>query len=108
LKAHGISPATILNRPTGSPPSSQERALLKEIGNRAERYYESAQALIPLIDKESRPALWVLVRIYHALLQRIGAAQFDVFTRRASVPLVEKLTILSAGLARMAWARVVG
>jgi phytoene synthase len=32
------------------------------LGCRAEKYYESAQALMPLIDKESRPALWVLVR----------------------------------------------
>ena len=29
-------------------------------------YYQSAQALLPLIDRESRPALWVLVAIYHA------------------------------------------
>jgi phytoene synthase len=63
---------------------------------------------MPLIDKESRPALWVLVTIYHALLKRIERADYDVFSRRASVPMVEKLAILAVGLFRMAWVRVVG
>ncbi len=62
--------------------------------------------LLPLIDPESRPALWVLVSIYHALLKRIERADYDVFTRRASVPMLQKLAILAVGLAWMAWARV--
>jgi phytoene synthase len=63
---------------------------------------------MPLIDKESRPALWVLVSIYHALLKRIERADFDVFSQRASVPLWEKLFILVVGLMRMTWVRVLG
>jgi phytoene synthase len=59
-----------------------------------------------LIDRESRPALWVLVRIYHGLLKRIERADYDVFSRRATVPLAQKLAILAMGLARQAWARV--
>jgi phytoene synthase len=59
-----------------------------------------------LIDRESRPALWVLVEIYHALLKRIERADYDVFSRRASVPMPEKLAILVAGWARMGWARL--
>jgi phytoene synthase len=61
---------------------------------------------LPLIDRESRPALWVLISIYHALLKRIERADYDVFTRRASVPTVQKIAILLVGLARTAWARV--
>lgn len=108
LQSHGVALGELLKRRRGSPPSANERALLKEIGRRADKYYESAQALMPLVDKESRPALWVLVRIYHALLKRIEGADFDVFSRRANVPTSEKLAILMAGLARMAWVRVVG
>jgi 15-cis-phytoene synthase len=108
LKAHGVALEGILNRQKGSPPTANERALLADIGKRAERYYQSAQALMPLIDKESRPALWVLVRIYHALLKRIENSNYDVFSQRASVPLSEKLSILTLGLFRMAWVRVVG
>jgi phytoene synthase len=108
LKAHGVALDPVLHRKKGTGPTENERALLKEIGQRAERYYASAQALMPLIDKESRPALWVLVSIYHALLKKIERAQFDVFSRRVSVPMVEKLAILAAGLVRMAWVRLVG
>jgi phytoene synthase len=108
LKAHGVALEGLLRRVKSMGPTAAERALLKEIGERAEGYYASAQALMPLIDKESRPALWVLVRIYHALLQRIERADFDVFSKRASVPTVEKLRILAGGMAKMAWARFAG
>jgi phytoene synthase len=106
LAAHKVSLDSLLHRKAAAPPTENERALLKEIGQRAEGYYQSAQALMPLIDKESRPALWVLITIYHALLKRIERADYDVFSRRASVPMFEKLAILAAGLFRIAWARV--
>jgi len=108
LKAHGVSLNELLKRVKGSGPTAAERALLKEIGARAEKYYESADALMPLIDKESRPALGVLVEIYHALLKRIEAADFDVFSKRASVPTIEKMRILAAGMMRMGWVRIAG
>ena len=107
LSAHGLSVERLLHRIAGSAPSPEERALLEEIALRAEHYYESATALLPLIDRESRPALWVLVRIYHALLRRIRRANYDVFSRRISVPAFQKLEILAVGMARMGWARVV-
>lgn len=106
LGAHSVSLEALLNRESGVPPAPNERALLAEMAARAERYYESAQKLLPLIDPESRPALWVLVTIYHALLKRIRRANFDVFSRRASVPTIQKIAILGVGMARMAWARV--
>jgi 15-cis-phytoene synthase len=61
---------------------------------------------LPLIDRESRPALWVFVAIYHALLKRIRRANYDVFSRRVSVPTAHKLAILAVGLAKMGWVRV--
>jgi phytoene synthase len=108
LKAHGVELDSLLHRQKGRAPTENERALLAEIGGRAEGYYASAQALMPLIDKESRPALWVLVEIYHALLKRIEKADYDVFSRRASVPMARKLAILLVGMTRMAWVRLVG
>jgi phytoene synthase len=104
----GVSLESILHRGAGLPPTSQERALLAQIAGRAEDYYRSASALLPLIHRESRPSLWVLVSIYHALLQRIERASYDVFTRRASVPLVQKLSILTVGLVRVAAGRLFG
>jgi len=107
LAAHNISLESLLHRSKGTPPSANERALLAEIGRRAEGYYASARALLPLIDRESRPALWILVRIYRGLLRRIRRADYDVFSRRIAVPTFQKVEILAVGLMRMAWVRLV-
>lgn len=107
LAAHGVSVESLLHRAAGEPPTANERALLKSIADRAEYYYRSAEALLPFIDRESRPALQVLVAVYHALLKRIERADYDVFSRRAAVPLRTKLAILAVGLTRMTWARLV-
>ena len=105
LTAFGVSLEALLHRKPGAQPTAAERALLAEIARRAENYYRSADELLPLIDRESRPALRVLVAIYHELLQRIERADYDVFSKRQSVPAVRKLAILGAGLARMFWMR---
>ena len=106
LAAHNVSLDSLLHRAPSAPPTASERALLAAIAQRAEGYYKSAQLLLPLIDRESRPALWVLVSIYHGLLKRIKRADYDVFSHRASVPLPQKLGILAFGMARMGWARL--
>jgi phytoene synthase len=106
LAAHGVSLDALLHRAQGAPPTENERALLAAIASRAEDYYKSAQLLLPLIDRESRPALWVLVTIYHGLLKRIEKSGYDVFSHRASVPMPQKLGILAVGLVRMALARL--
>jgi phytoene synthase len=106
LAAHNVSLDSVLHRAPGAPPTAHERALLASIAGRAEKFYESAQLLLPLIDAESRPALWVLVSIYHGLLKRIERADYDVFSRRASVPMAQKLSILAVGLVRMGFARL--
>jgi phytoene synthase len=105
LAAHNVTLDSILHRAKAAPPTANERAILADIGQRAEAYYRSATKLLPLIDHESRPALWVLVSIYHALLRRIERANYDVFTERARVPTIQKLSILAAGMARMTVAR---
>ncbi len=106
LAAHSVALESLLQRIPGTPPAENERKLLATIGQRAEEFYQAAQELLPLIDRESRPALWVLVSIYHALLKRIERANYDVFSRRASVPLVQKLSILAIGMLRMGLARL--
>jgi phytoene synthase len=106
LAAHNVSLDSLLHRAPGAPPTASERALLADIARRARVFYWSAQELLPLIDIESRPALWVLVAIYHGLLKRIERADFDVFSNRASVPWPQKLGILAVGLARLGWARL--
>jgi phytoene synthase len=106
LAAHGVSVDSLVHRQPGTPPTAEERALLAALAQRAEQFYTSAQALLPLIDAESRPALWVLVSIYHGLLQRIEKADYDVFSARASVPMAQKLSIMAVGVLRMGLARL--
>ena len=106
LATHGVSIDELLHRAPSAPPTPAERAFLASVARRAEDYYRSADELLPLIHRESRPALWVLVSIYHALLKRIERADYDVFTRRASVPTAQKIAILLVGLARTTWARI--
>ncbi|MBS1803149.1 MAG: phytoene/squalene synthase family protein [Acidobacteria bacterium] len=108
LAAHNVTLDSMLHRTATSPPTPSERDLLTEIGRRAEAYYTSADKLLPLINSESRPALWVLVSIYHALLRRIESANYDVFSKRASVPTVQKVGILCVGMTRMVLARFFG
>ena len=108
LATHNILLESILHREPGAHVTPNERALLGEMAQRAERYYRSSEALLPLIHRESRPALWVLVSIYHALLRRIERVNYDVFSRRASVPPLQKLAILSWGMVRVAVARMTG
>jgi phytoene synthase len=108
LEHHGISLDALLHHPPAAPPTPAERELFASVARLAEHYYGRTHFLLPLIDPVSRPALWVLVSIYHALLKRIERANYDVFGRRASVPLWQKLAILAVGLVWTAWARVFG
>lgn len=78
-----------------------QRELLESLAKRAEDCYKSGFALLPLIDADSRPALWVLVTIYHDLLRRIEARNYDVFSERVTVPTTARLAILLRGLAQV-------
>jgi phytoene synthase len=80
--------------------SSRLRPLLSEYGERTRQYYKSADRLLPLIDEDSRPALWALVEIYRRLLERIITADYDVFGEKLRVPTSEKVAVLTRGLLR--------
>jgi 15-cis-phytoene synthase len=88
--------------------TERERGMLATLAIRAEKYYVAAGKLIPLLDRDSRAAMWVLVTIYHRLLGRIAAKKMDVFSERVSVGTVEKVGILARGVMMAVWNRVVG
>ena len=73
--------------------------LLAQEASRAREFYASAEELLPLINRDSRAALWVLVTIYRGLLERIIAKNYDVFSERVSVPTSKKMMILAQGMA---------
>jgi phytoene synthase len=97
LAQHNVS-ADDLSTTRGNRAITQnERALLEMETDRARKYYAAADGLLPLIAPDSRAALWVLVKIYRRLLERIRNSHYEVFSRRISVPTWEKLWILFCG-----------
>jgi phytoene synthase len=93
LTKFGISAAELL---TASDPA-RFRPLLAMEADRARECYEAGKELIPMIDEDSQPALWVLVTIYRSLLEKIAARDYDVFSGKISLTVAEKLTILGKG-----------
>lgn len=75
--------------------SSRLKPVLEFEAQRAREFYKSGRELIPLVDQESRPALWALVEIYSRLLEKIVARDYDVFSERVRVSAPEKLSILA-------------
>jgi phytoene synthase len=61
---------------------------------RARAYYNESAPLLDLIHPRSRSSLWALISIYSRLLERIVAADYDVFTRRVRLSLFEKSWIV--------------
>jgi phytoene synthase len=90
------------------PMTERERAMLATLAIRAEKYYLAANKLIPLLDRDSRAAMWVLVTIYHRLLTRIADHKMEVFRTRVSLSTREKLTVFARGAAKAALNRVLG
>lgn len=88
--------------------TARERAMLATLAIRAEKYYMAARKLLPLLERDSRAALWILVTIYHRLLGRIATHKIEVFNQRIALPTTEKLSILACGIAMTAWNRVTG
>lgn len=78
--------------------SESQRHVLQSIASRAERFYTSGYELLPLIDADSRPALWVLISIYHRLLKQVERDHYEVFAHRAAVPTITKLSFFGRGL----------
>jgi phytoene synthase len=106
LDEFGESVEDIRALATGRRMSETERAMLATLAIRAEKYYLSANKLLPLIDRDSRAALWVLVTIYHRLLNRIAEQKMEVFRQRVALSTGEKLSVLLRGACLAAVNRV--
>lgn len=67
------------------------RELLRFEAARAWEFYEQGAGLLPLVEQKSRGALWLLVRTYSALLERIEAGGYAVFGERVRLPRSSKI-----------------
>lgn len=84
----------------GKPDKDRLRPLLVVEADRARDFYKSGFELIPLINEDSQPALWVLVTIYKKLLEKIAQRQYDVYSGRIRLTRFEKLSILGKGFVK--------
>ncbi len=80
-----------------TPDPARFRPLLAFEADRAREFYQAGDQLGSYISEDSQPALWVLINIYRALLEKIAARQYDVFTTKVSLTVTEKLRILAKG-----------
>jgi phytoene synthase len=106
MREYGVSVERVTALAAGAAIEESERALLRELSAKAWGYYAAAGELLPLIDRDSRAALAVLVEIYSGLLKRIDARDGDVFSARVVVPTKKKVGILLRGMAKSLWNRV--
>ena len=86
--------------------SPESRSLLAQEIERAQEFYRSGYALIPLIEKDAQPAMEALITIYHRLLERVARDPEAVLRERVSVHISEKLGILGRGLIASGMARL--
>lgn len=77
--------------------SARLRLLLAAEADRAREYYAAGDELLPLIEEDSQPALWVLMTIYRRLLEKIAGKRYNVFRRTVRLSSREKLLILLKG-----------
>jgi len=74
------------------------RPLLAMEADRARECYRAGEELIPLVNEDSQPALWVLITIYQRLLEKMASNQYDVFSQRVQLTVPEKVTVLGKGI----------
>jgi phytoene synthase len=93
LANFGVSPSEL----SSGPDPARYRPLLAMEAERAREFYRAGDALIPLVEEDSQPALWVLLTIYCRLLDKIESRQYDVFSGKVALSTREKLVILGKG-----------
>ena len=95
LAQFGLTPADL-----ATPDLARIRPLLAMEADRARECYKAGEELIPLVNEDSQPALWVLITIYRRLLEKIALKQYDVFSERVRLTVPEKVTILGKGIVK--------
>jgi phytoene synthase len=95
LAQHGLSAADLAAPQVDI---ARIRPLLAMEADRARDGYRSGEELIPLVNEDSQPALWVLITIYRRLLEKMAANQYDVFSERVRLTVPEKLSVMGKGI----------
>jgi len=90
LEAFGV-PVEDLKAGRPTPPI---RALLADHANRAEGLLKRGRELAPLLPRGGRQCIRLLASLYGTILEKIRAADYDVFSSRVNLSTAEKLKLL--------------
>ena len=91
LETYGYSEADLLSGTT----NDAFRELMSFQVERARQFFASGTRLVPLVSADSRACPSALAGIYGAILDRIEASEYDVFSRRIGLSPVEKLLLVA-------------
>lgn len=89
LRAAGLTEEQFLQ---GARSEEMDRFLQMQV-ERAKEYYARSETLTERVDRESRPSLEAMTRIYRAVLNKVEQMGTDVFSRRASLSKMEKIAL---------------
>jgi phytoene synthase len=91
LRRFGVEERDIMS----SHATPQFLELMKFEAARAHEYYQKAEPLLAMIDRDSRGTLAVMVGIYGGILRKIERRNFAVFNEKIRLSTVEKLSIVA-------------
>lgn len=91
LRSFGVSESDLTNGVVNGP----FRELMRFQVGRAREFFESGRKLIPLLEPDARACTAVLIGVYGSVLNRIEAADYDVFSKRVSLSTGEKLVTMA-------------
>lgn len=96
LAQRGCAPGKLVEWAQASASRGAFRELMQFQVTRAWKFYQEGIGLIPLVDEDSRAALWALADIYSGILQKIEARDYHVFGQPpARLSTVEKVWTLA-------------
>jgi 15-cis-phytoene synthase len=94
LADFGVTPADLRERVATGP----IRALIAFEAERARKHYVKAAKGIPMLAPSSQRCIRTAYRLYGEILHEVAKADFDVFTRRATVPSGRRLIVAGVSL----------
>ncbi len=97
LQRYGLSDDDIFQRRR----TPQFKAMLRFQSARAHALYEAAWPGVGMLNPDSSLAIAAAATIYRGILDSIHSADYDVFTKRAYVPLLRKVGLLASAYARL-------
>ncbi len=107
LARFGLTRADLAT-PAGSQRPQAVRELLRYEIERARAHYAAARPGLDLLAPDSRPCIQVAYTLYREILDEIERAGYDVFSRRAVVPVRRRVAVAGRAAAVVATRRLAG